>query len=119
MFNFAVLFWMMKVKLGGVHGRRLSWSVLKVVTASIFMGANCWISSTALRYAIGESTAARFADLALSVPLGLAVLYGMCRFLRVQELDAAQQAVIGRFRGRKEWSAEERARYDRIDPDEY
>lgn len=118
-FNFAVLFWMMKVKLGGIHGRRLTWSVLKIVTASVFMGANCWLSSTALRYAIGESTAARFADLALSVPLGLAVLYGMCRFLRVQELDAAQQAVIGRFRGRREWSAEERARYDRIDPDGY
>ena len=118
-FNFAVLFWMMKVKLGGIHGRRLTWSVLKIVVASALMGANCWLSSTALRYAIGESTATRFADLVLSVPLGLAVLYGMCRLMRVQELDAAQEAVIGRLRGRHEWSAEERARYDKIDPDEY
>ncbi len=118
-FNFAVLFWMMKVKLGGIHGRRLAWSVLKIVTASALMGATCQLSSTALRYAIGESTAVRFADLALSVPLGLAVLYGMCRLMRVQELDAAQEAVIGPLRGRREWSAEERARYDRIDPDDY
>ena len=118
-FNFAVLFWMMKVKLGGIHGRRLAWSVLKIVTASALMGATCWLSSTALRYAVGESTAARFADLALSVPLGLAVLYGMCRLMRVQELDAAQEAVVGRLRGRREWSPEERARYDRIDPDDY
>ena len=118
-FNFAVLFWMMKVKLGGIHGRRLVWSVLKIVTASALMGATCRLSSTALRYAIGESTAVRFADLALSVPLGLAVLYGMCRLMRVQELDAAQEAVIGPLRGRREWSAEERARYDRTDPDDY
>ena len=99
-FNFAALFWMMKRKLGGIYGRRLTWSVLKIAMASAFMGANCWLSSTAVRYVLGESSAARMADLTLSVPLGLAVLYGMCRFLRVQELDAAQEAVIRRFRGR-------------------
>lgn len=118
-FNFAVLFWMMKIKLGGIHGRRLTWSVLKIVIASVFMGANCWLSSTAVRYAIGGSSMARLVNLALSVPLGLTVLYGMCRFLRVQELDAAQEAVTERWRGRKEWPEGHDSHYDKIYPGEY
>lgn len=118
-FNFLILFWMMKVKLGGIHGRRLTWSVLKIVTASALMGANCWLSSTAVQYAIGGSSMARLVDLALSVPLGLTVLYGTCRFLRVQELDAAQEAVVGRLRDRKNWAEEQNNHYDKIYPDDY
>ena len=62
---------------------------------------------------------ARLVDLALSVPLGLTVLYGTCRFLRVQELDAAQEAVVGRLRDRKNWAEEQNNHYDKIYPDDY
>jgi len=99
-FNFLALFWLMRNKIGGMQGRRLSWGLLKIIAASALMGLCCWFSSATIQDVFGDGSMGRLVNLVVSVPLGLAVLYGSCRFLRVQELEEAQKAIAGRLGGR-------------------
>jgi putative peptidoglycan lipid II flippase len=112
--NFLALFWLMRAKAAGIEGRRLAWSVAKISLASTLMGAACWFSSYTVRQQLGEAGLARLVDVAISLPLGLFVLYHACRWLRVNELNAARQAILDRWRGpaRTKRSGEP---YDRID----
>ena len=119
-FNFLVLFWLMRIKIEGIEGKRLTLDLIKIVVASALMGLCCWLSSISIQDVFGEGSIGRSLTLIISVPLGLAILYGSCRFLGVQELQAAQQAITGRLRGRAAgWPGGESSRYDRIDPDGY
>ena len=119
-FNFLVLFWLMRIKIEGIEGKRLTLDLIKIVVASALMGLCCWLSSISIQDFFGDGSIGRLLTLIISVPLGLAILYGSCRFLGVQELEAAQQAISGRLRGRAAgWPGGESSRYDRIDPDGY
>jgi putative peptidoglycan lipid II flippase len=93
--NASVLFWMLRNRMGGVHGRVLLESVTKVMVASVAMGAAVWASSTAVRSWLGISAKARLADLAISIPIGLLVLYTACRLLKVAELELAVKSIAG------------------------
>ena len=95
LFNFIVLFWTMRVRIGGIHGRALAATVGKVAVASIVMGAVCFGSSYVMREWLGLTKWARVADLAVSIPLGVAALYATARALRVAELEMAWAAIGG------------------------
>lgn len=95
LFSFLVLFWVMKVKIGGVHGRRIREVILKVTTASAAMAAVVWTSSALIRHWLGVGTVARLIDLAITIPLGIAVLYFVSRALRIEELEMAVRALGG------------------------
>ena len=97
--NFCVLFWFMRGKVGGVEGRRLRSSIVRIGIASALMGAACAGSSYLVHMGVGESGWARLLDISVSIPLGLAVLYAGCKALRVAELDAAQNAFRERLGG--------------------
>ena len=99
-FNFCVLFWFMRRKIGGVEGRRLLSSIVRIGVAAVLMGAACAGSSFAMQQVLGVSFLGRLLDLSVSIPFGTAILYASCRLLRVSELDAAVQAIRGRGRGR-------------------
>ena len=99
-FNFLALFWLMRNKIGGMEGRRLSWGLFRIVVASALMGFCCWLSSATMQEIFGDGSMGRLLNLIVSVPLGLTVLYGSCRLLRVQELEEAQKAILGRLGGR-------------------
>ena len=98
-FNFAVLFGFMRGKVGGVDGRRLLSSVVRIGIASALMGAACGTSSHLIRSVLGESGWARLLDVSVSIPLGVTILFAGCKTLRVAELDAAQQALRDRWSG--------------------
>jgi len=98
LFNFCVLFWFMRKRIGGINGRRLASSITRIGLATGAMGAACMGSSYLVEGALGASFGGRVADLALSIPLGMAVLFGACRVLGVSELDAASQAIRARLR---------------------
>ncbi len=97
--NFCVLFWFMRGKVGGIEGRRLRSSIVRIGIASALMGAACAAASYLVRGGLGESGWARLLDISVSIPLGLAVLYAGCKALRVAELDAAQNALRERLGG--------------------
>jgi len=86
-FNFLALLWMMRARIGGIRGRVLLTSFIKVSAASLLMGAVCFASSHLIRGSLGLGRWARLADLGLSIPLGLAVFYAAARALGVAELE--------------------------------
>jgi putative peptidoglycan lipid II flippase len=100
LFGFLALFVILRTRIGGVHGRELVAGFLKVAVASGAMGAVVFLSSHQMTRWLGESQMARRADLALSMPLGVAVFYLACRALGVTDLDMAFQAILAPLRRR-------------------
>ena len=95
LFTFFVQFWIMRRRIGGVYGRRLRDTILKVSLASAAMAATVGASSWSIHWLLGQSTTSRLLDLGVSITLGLAVLYIVCRWLKVDELDMAVRAIGG------------------------
>ncbi len=92
LFAFFVLFELLRRRMGGVHGRELAASGMKVLAASAAMAVVTWFSSREMENWLGTSQVARLGDLAVSIPLGLIVFYGICRTLGVAELSVAIRA---------------------------
>ena len=96
--NFVLLFGFMRSKVDGIEGRRLLKGGLKVTAAAAAMGACCWGCARLIESGLGAGTfVGRLAALAVAVPLGIAVLYALCRQMRLPELDLAQRAVLARL----------------------
>jgi putative peptidoglycan lipid II flippase len=93
LFGAVLLFWLMRVRIGGIYGRSLMASTLKIGLASAVMGAAVTLSSRSVEGWLGISRLARVADLAVSIPFGAAVFWAVCRMTRVPELESAGRAV--------------------------
>ncbi len=91
----VALFVILRGRIHGIEGRSLAVSIGKITIASAVMGGAVWVSSHALRHALGVSRWERLLDLAVSIPFGLVVFYLACRLLRVSELDLASRALTG------------------------
>ena len=96
--NFVLLFAFMRTRVQGVGGRRLLVAGGKIGLASAVMGACCWSLAQLVESWIGPGTfVGRLAVLAVAVPSGVAVLYGLCRLMRLPELELARRAVLTRI----------------------
>ena len=98
--GFALLFMILRKRLGGIYGRALLTQVFRVGVASAAMAAVVALSSRAMENRLGVSQLARLADLAVSIPLGVAVYYGACRWLRIGDIDLAIRAFAAPVRRR-------------------
>jgi putative peptidoglycan lipid II flippase len=90
----VVLFEVLRRRVGGAQGRRLFTSFIKITAASVAMGGACALSSRFMAHVAGLSRMARAADLAVSIPLGLAVFYASCKVVQLPELEAARRALV-------------------------
>ena len=95
LFGFVVLFWILRNRIGGIHGRALVTSITKVALASVVMGAGAWAVSQTMQWGLGTSQIARLGELAVSIPVGVGLFYMMCQFTRVPELELAIDAMAG------------------------
>ena len=96
--NFVLLFAFMRSKVQGIEGRRLLHAGLKISAASAVMGACCWVCAQFIESGLGPGTfLSRLATLSVSIPLGVCVLYALCRLMRLPELELAQRAVLARL----------------------
>ncbi len=93
-FASLVLFWLIKERLGGIHGRALAASTVKIGVAAVVMGGAVLLCRNAIQDWLGVTRFARLVELALSIPAGVAVFGGLCRLFRVAELETATRAVI-------------------------
>ena len=93
-FGAVVLFAILRSRIGGVYGRNLASSIWRITVASAVMGGAVWLTSHGVQNWIGITRLGRLADLAISIPIGLVVFYGVCRLLRVSELDLATRALV-------------------------
>ena len=94
--NFLALMVLLRRKIRRLEGRRLLRSFARILAASALMGLACAASTYLLRQRLGMAMWARLIDLALTIPMGLAVLYAACRALHVEELGTAVAAILGR-----------------------
>ena len=94
LFGSIVLFDLIRRRVGRLGGRRLSGGFVKILASSVLMGAACALTSRSIQHWMGVSRAARVADLAVSVPLGLIVFLGAAKLFRLPELEAARRALI-------------------------
>jgi len=95
LFGFLVLFAILRKRIGGVYGRDLLVQIGKVSLASAIMGAAIFPTSRGMAMWLGDSQMARLADLGVSLPVGLAVYYGACRALGLNEIDGVIRAFAG------------------------
>lgn len=80
----AALFELLRRRIGGLEGRRILSSAARTGAASALMAAAC-LAAQGLR--LGHA-----ANVAVSLPLGVAVFYWAARALRVPELEAMRTA---------------------------
>jgi len=99
-FSAVALFVIMRNRIGGIYGRNLWSSFVKISTASAIMGGAVYASSYLIHRMLGQVKLASFADLFLSIPLGLTVLWLACRAMGVPELEEAITALAGPLRRR-------------------
>jgi putative peptidoglycan lipid II flippase len=100
LFGFVVLFAILRTRLGGVYGRELVAGFAKVAVASAAMGGAVFLVSRQMERWLGVSQMARRVDLAVSIPLGVAVFYAACRGMGVTDLDMAFKAVLAPLKRR-------------------
>jgi putative peptidoglycan lipid II flippase len=100
LFGFVILFLILRRRIDGIHGRLLVAQLTKVGIASLAMAATVAVSSHLAEAYLGITQWARLADLALSIPLGLAVYYSVCRALGVTDIDMAVRAFTAPIRRR-------------------
>ncbi len=94
LFGAVVLFAVLRSRLGGIHGRRLLKSMLKIALASLIMGVAIKASNIGFADWLGVSRLGRLTDVAVSIPVGTAVFWAVCRVARVPELESAGRALI-------------------------
>jgi putative peptidoglycan lipid II flippase len=99
--NCGLLYFIMRKRINGIEGRRTAIALTKILAASAVMGLACWAVSMGLSRALGDTFAARLANVLVSVGLGAALFYILASLLRVEELKSATGALAGRFLRRR------------------
>ncbi|MCC7237441.1 MAG: murein biosynthesis integral membrane protein MurJ [Bryobacterales bacterium] len=103
LFNFTVLFWMLRNRIGGIYGRHLASSTGRMSVAALAMGVAVFLLNTLIEYRFGAGRMSSLISLGICIPAGVSVFYLVTRTLKVPELAMASNALAGplrRLRGR-------------------
>ena len=95
LFGFFAQFMILRTRIGGIYGRKLLATVIRISIASIAMGFAIFATSHIMTGIAGVSRWGRIADLAVSIPTGLGVLYLFARMLHIEDFNSAISAVAG------------------------
>ena len=99
MFNAGTLLWLLRNRLGGLEGRRVTVAFAKIACASLAMGAAANVSAGWLGTHVPPAGSMwRAIELAAAIAVGLAVLVASARVLRIAEFDEAFGFVMRRLR---------------------
>ncbi len=93
-FSFVGLFWILRNRVGGIHGGELFTSTGRIFLAALGMGAALTLMVVGLERALGYGFWASVVRTSLCIPAGAAVFYLACRALRVADLDLALSGVL-------------------------
>ena len=95
--NFLLLAVLIRRRLGRLGGRRLGSSMLRVCAASLPMALTAWFISELATALPLQGIALESIQVIGGIGAAAIVFYVSCRFLGVEELNAAVNAVAGRF----------------------
>lgn len=97
LFNAGALLWLLRRRLGGLEGRRTTIAFLKILCASIAMGAAASYMAVWLNGQVpGSGFFSRAIRLFSSIAIGLLVLVVSARVLRIAEFDEAFRRILRR-----------------------
>ena len=91
-FGGVAQFLILRSRIGGIYGRALSASVMKVLFASALMSVVVFGIVWGVTQAIAPGRLRYVLTLLVAIPAGAAVFYAVCRQLKVDELDLAVTA---------------------------
>ena len=96
--NFLALLFLLRGKAGGLGLSGIWLLLIKLAVASAVMGSVCWWSYTQIEGWLGvESIIARLIGAFVPIGLGVAVLVGGAKLMRVRELDQLLGAIARRL----------------------
>jgi putative peptidoglycan lipid II flippase len=99
LFNAGTLLWLLRRRLGGLDGRRVSMAFLKIALASAAMGVAASLSARWLESILpATNTLSRGIQLGAAIGIGVVVLVAAARLLRLAEFDEAFGHVLRRLR---------------------
>ena len=98
LFGALALLALLHRRIPGMRLRQLASSAGKIAVAAALMGVVCKLSSAAIGAAMGTRNHAALVDVAISIPLGVAVFYAAARAWGVVELEAIEAACYTAFR---------------------
>lgn len=86
--NFIALFWLMRKRIGGIDGRKILASFIKIALASAVMSLVCWLSYLGLFYLLGtQGLIVRLLEAFVPIALGGVVFFFVAKALGVTELE--------------------------------
>jgi putative peptidoglycan lipid II flippase len=98
-FNAATLLWLLRSRLGGIDGRRVSASFARISGASIVMGLAAWATDAAIAaWLPARSVPVMGLRVCGSIAVAMLVLDQASRLLRAQEFNEARSMVLARLR---------------------
>ncbi len=97
-FGAVTLLCVLQRRLGGIGLRKLAASAGKIAASAGLMGLVCKLSSALIHTSMGGRSGVSLVDVAVSIPLGVAVFYAAAKVLRIEELEAVEAACYTAFR---------------------
>ena len=95
--NFLALLFLLRWKVGGLGLSGIWLLLIKIVSASAVMGWVCWWTNTRIERLLGVAgLIARLIGVFVPISLGVAVLVGACRLLKIRELNQLLEAIARR-----------------------
>jgi putative peptidoglycan lipid II flippase len=91
-FGAIVQFLLLRGRIGGMYGRALASSTMKIVFASAIMAFGVYGAAWAVEQWLMPGKLRYAATLALAIPAGVALYYLTCTRLNIEELDLARAA---------------------------
>jgi putative peptidoglycan lipid II flippase len=95
--NFLLLALLMRRRLGRLEGRRLGATVMKICLATVPMAAVAWSVNELCTLLPLSGIVLKLTRVAASMGSAAVVFYGVCRWLRLTELNDAIDAVAGKI----------------------
>jgi putative peptidoglycan lipid II flippase len=93
-----LLFELLRRRLDGIEGRYLVHQLSRIVLGSVLMAAPLWVIDRAMSRWLGQTRWADLAELAVAIPVGLAVFAIIMKVLRIDEARFALQIFTSPFR---------------------
>jgi putative peptidoglycan lipid II flippase len=100
-FATAVCLILLRHRLGGIDGRRVARTVVRVVPASAAAAGAAFLASQGVQALLGSDggTLGRLVQVGAAIGAGLLVFVASTLILRIEEADEVKDAVLRRFRG--------------------
>ncbi len=95
-FNFFVLVWILKGRLGGIEGRKITSTGFRSLVASVVLGLAAfygWSSATRL---LGVTKAGQGAAIAVAILAGVLAYVGLLMLFRVEEVKTVYELILQR-----------------------